>query len=485
MTKSKLSSPLTSVRRFDQKATESNQIHINMRNLKVHCTHTASVSHPDKVKRNKTVISNVRVTRSRISSCFSHKFHDKPKLSAGLGQPSNGYSTHNNAYSIILYDMLSVLEHGSQIPLSARTISNHASENHALSTATSHLEKRSASQLNCNQIRAKIVSRNTFKDSFKSTSTIRKNQIINNPFVLDICEKNNRRASLTNTVEEKCRRRRRGRHRCCGGFYPCCSPWACLIAGLLLSIILAALAVTIILLILPKTNTTITTTTSTTTTSVTTTTTTSATSTTTSSTTSTSTTTITSTSTTSATTLTTTTVTTGATTVTITSNACTSGWTGITVFTVCTSCPNMIPYRQYTYTYVAIANQTRISFALREDAGFFGLDDISVTGSSAPTVELIGNGGFETGSFSPWVYCNPAGASYAGVIQKTSDYFSFGGQTYAAHLGVYYYCDGAVGFADYISQKFATNIGEAYTISFWLFNEGSISNNDVRVILSI
>ncbi|CAF1428205.1 unnamed protein product [Rotaria magnacalcarata] len=471
-----------------------------MRNPKVHSTHTASVSHPDKVKRNTTAISNVRVTRSRVSSCFSHKFHDKPKLSAGLGQPSNHHYIHNNAYSTIPYDMHSVPEHGSQIPLSAKTISNQAFEYHALSTATSHVEKRSASQLYCDEIRAKIASINTFKDNFKSTSTIRKNQIINNSFVLDICEKNTRRTSLTNTIKEKCRRRRR--RRCCGDFYPCCSPCCCLIASLLLSITLAALAAIIVLLILPKTNAAITTTTSTTTTSVTTTTTTSATSstttstststttstttqTTTSSTTSTSATTSTSTSTTSVTTLTTTTVTTGATTVTITSNACTSGWTGVTVLTVCTSCPNMIPYQQYTYSYVAIATQTLISFALREDVGFLALDDISVKGSSPRTVELIGNGGFETGSFSPWIYCNPAGASYAGVIQETSNYFSFGGQTYAAHSGTYYYCDGAVGYADYISQNFATNIGETYTISFWLFNEGSTSNSDVRIILSI
>ncbi|CAF3563558.1 unnamed protein product [Rotaria sp. Silwood1] len=177
--------------------------------------------------------------------------------------------------------------------------------------------------------------------------------------------------------------------------------------------------------------------------------------------------------------------TTGATTVTITSNTCTSGWTGVTVFTLCTSCPNINPYQKYTYTYVAIGTQTRIAFALREDVGFFGLDDISVRSNSTPTVELITNGGFEGGTYSPWIYCNPSGSSYAGVLKTTSDSFSYSSTTYAAHSGSYYYLDGAVGKADYISQKFATNIGSTYTISFWLFNKGSAFNSDLRIILSL
>ncbi|CAF4217634.1 unnamed protein product [Rotaria sp. Silwood2] len=177
--------------------------------------------------------------------------------------------------------------------------------------------------------------------------------------------------------------------------------------------------------------------------------------------------------------------TTGATTVTITSDTCTSGWTGVTVFTLCTSYPNINSYQQYTDTYVAIGTQTRIAFALREDVGFFGLDDISVRSNSASTVELLTNGGFKGGTYSSWIYCNPSGSSYARVLTRTSDYFAYSGTTYSAHSDSYYYLDGAVGKADYISQKFATNIGETYTISFWLFNKGSGSNSDFRIILSI
>lgn len=156
----------------------------------------------------------------------------------------------------------------------------------------------------------------------------------------------------------------------------------------------------------------------------------------------------------------------------------------MTVFTFCTSCPDIPSYQQYSYTYTAIATSTRLAFALREDDGYFALDDISVRSVTAPSVELLTNGGFETGSYSPWLYCNPSGASDSGTLKRTSNNFNYGAYTYAAHGGSYYYLDGAVGSADYISQIFSTTIGQTYTISFWMYNQGSGSNSDARIILS-
>jgi hypothetical protein len=169
----------------------------------------------------------------------------------------------------------------------------------------------------------------------------------------------------------------------------------------------------------------------------------------------------------------------------ITSNTCTSSWNGVTLFNFCTNCSNINPYQQYFYTYVAIAAQTRIAFAIREDVGYFALDDTSVRSTSAPSVELLANGGFESGSLSSWTYCNPSGVTGSGTIKKTSDNFSYNSQIYAAHSGIYYYLDGAVGGTDYIIQMFATNIGETYNISFWLLNCGSGSNSNFNVIISI
>lgn len=169
----------------------------------------------------------------------------------------------------------------------------------------------------------------------------------------------------------------------------------------------------------------------------------------------------------------------------ITSNTCTSSWNGITLYNLCTNCPNINSYQQYSYIYIAIATQTRITFAFREDTGYFALDDTSVRNILSPTIELLINGGFEIGNLSSWIYCNPSSSSFPGTLKKTSDNFVAQGKTYAAHSGNYYYLDGAVGNADYLSQMFTTIIGQTYNISFWLYNQGSGTNSNANVIISI
>ncbi|CAF3267648.1 unnamed protein product [Rotaria socialis] len=174
------------------------------------------------------------------------------------------------------------------------------------------------------------------------------------------------------------------------------------------------------------------------------------------------------------------------TTITITSNGCASNWTAASILYHCDNCTNVIPYAQYTYTYVAIANATRISFAFREDLGFFLLDDVSVVNINAPSVQLIVNGAFETGSLSsPWMYYNPYGASVPGFILSNSVNLTWDGIPFLAHSGSYCYCDGAVTYADYLSQTFPTKVGDTYNISYWLYNRGSGSASCADVLLSI
>ncbi|CAF1235174.1 unnamed protein product [Adineta steineri] len=143
------------------------------------------------------------------------------------------------------------------------------------------------------------------------------------------------------------------------------------------------------------------------------------------------------------------TTTTAATTASITSNTCTSGWTGVTILYHCTNCTTIHPYAYYSYTYVAIATLTRISFSFREDNGCFAIDTVSVRSTAAPTVELISNNDFETGSFSSWTYCNPNGASAAGKVYHSLFCVSY---TLTPKSGSYFYYDGAVGNNDYLSQ---------------------------------
>ncbi|CAF1576424.1 unnamed protein product [Rotaria magnacalcarata] len=173
------------------------------------------------------------------------------------------------------------------------------------------------------------------------------------------------------------------------------------------------------------------------------------------------------------------------TTVAITSNACTSGWKGATILYHCDNCPDIMPYAQYAYTYTAIVNRTRIAFAFREDNGCFALDTITVRSLSAPGIELTANGDFETSDLTSWTYCNPNGASSAGAVTSNSDNFLCINAILQAHTGNYFYYDGAVTNCDYLFQTFATTVGAAYNISYWLFNEGSSSPSSADVIISV
>lgn len=145
-----------------------------------------------------------------------------------------------------------------------------------------------------------------------------------------------------------------------------------------------------------------------------------------------------------------------------------------------------MPYTQYTYTYVAIASTTRITFAFREDLGSFLLDDVSVVNINSSNNELIVDGSFENGSLSPsWDHCVPFNSTSDGFILSNATNLTWENVTFLTLTGSYCYCDGIVAFADYLSQTFATQIGATYKISYWLFNRGSGTDNNADIFLSI
>ncbi|CAF4640877.1 unnamed protein product, partial [Didymodactylos carnosus] len=92
-----------------------------------------------------------------------------------------------------------------------------------------------------------------------------------------------------------------------------------------------------------------------------------------------------------------------------------------------------------------------ISFGLRNDPASTSVDDVSVMNG---TQQLLSNGGFETGSLSPW-----QGAAHVGAGNP--------------HSGTYSYNDGVVGSLDYVYQTFQTVPGTLLNISFWISWGGS------------
>jgi hypothetical protein len=76
-------------------------------------------------------------------------------------------------------------------------------------------------------------------------------------------------------------------------------------------------------------------------------------------------------------------------------------------------------YQQYSINFTATAASTNISFAMREDPGFLGLDDVSVATGGGPN--LIVNGNFEAGPLGAqaptgWTFLNQFGATFAGEV---------------------------------------------------------------------
>ena len=117
-------------------------------------------------------------------------------------------------------------------------------------------------------------------------------------------------------------------------------------------------------------------------------------------------------------------------------------------------------YTHYTYVYQATAVQTTLMFCFLNQKNFWALDDVSVVRAGTST-QLIGNGGFETTSWSDWT---PYNSFYiaSGITPARSTAFP--------HLGSQFYIDIQNTSADGIFQSFSTTIGMNYTIQFYLAN---------------
>ena len=96
---------------------------------------------------------------------------------------------------------------------------------------------------------------------------------------------------------------------------------------------------------------------------------------------------------------------------------------------------------------------------------------LNVTVNAPPN--LVTNGSFETDSFTGWTLGgNYTSTTYGPEIFIDTD--AEGGSTYAAGMG-------SVGSDGTLSQTIATTAGQTYTLSFWLQNEAS-GTNDFKAI---
>ena len=126
----------------------------------------------------------------------------------------------------------------------------------------------------------------------------------------------------------------------------------------------------------------------------------------------------------------------------------------------------------WTFTTGALASGSQSFTATATD----GAGNVSPASSALVvnvTAPLVTNGSFATDSFSGWTL----GGNYAPLSygpQVFIDTNAEGGSTYAAGMG-------SVGSDGTLSQTIATKAGQTYTLSFWLQNEAS-GTNDFKAI---
>jgi hypothetical protein len=135
---------------------------------------------------------------------------------------------------------------------------------------------------------------------------------------------------------------------------------------------------------------------------------------------------------------------------------------------------NNTGYTCYAYEWTAPnTGMVTLAFQFRNDPVTWYLDDVSVYDGGT---EMLVNGGFESGSLSPWAVTFPngpcVGGSPPGQLCNTT-----------SHTGSYDYCDGCNTVADQVSQSFMATAGQVYVISFWLRTLSTVPVMTVLVTL--
>jgi hypothetical protein len=83
-----------------------------------------------------------------------------------------------------------------------------------------------------------------------------------------------------------------------------------------------------------------------------------------------------------------------------------------------------------------------------------------------PISNIVGNGGFETGSFPPWKTSGNTGNNSARINAASNGVFGIDQDS--AHTGNFGMFAGPIGTKGYLQQTLQTVAGTSYNLSFWL-----------------
>jgi hypothetical protein len=135
-----------------------------------------------------------------------------------------------------------------------------------------------------------------------------------------------------------------------------------------------------------------------------------------------------------------------------------------------------------TFSYSANYTNPLLFFGIETSStDYHYVDDVSVVDSTIPSIELLGNPGFDNATvpFAGWTQwcassCNNNGITNAG------EWFSGFPCGVAPNRCLQAYCSGTPGIF-FIGQSFSAIIGRSYTVSFRHIHLGSGSANEFYV----
>src|SRR3974390_3163850 len=138
---------------------------------------------------------------------------------------------------------------------------------------------------------------------------------------------------------------------------------------------------------------------------------------------------------------------------------------------------NGTTYGFYSVSFQATVPNTAITLAFRDDPAFLSLANVSVVDNANPEVNLLVNGNFGQGvTTSNGNAATPIGGTY---VDQYAVAFAGGIVNGCGAYAVCWY-DGAVQAYDAISQTIPTNVGDTYTVSFYLAeNSGNATFSSV------
>jgi hypothetical protein len=144
-------------------------------------------------------------------------------------------------------------------------------------------------------------------------------------------------------------------------------------------------------------------------------------------------------------------------------------------------------YTLFSTSFVAdITGTEYVSFAFREEPAYFAFDDAQVYLSTAPSINLLTDPGWETASdgqncnhnnslgcppgWSVWI--QPVDVSAIGQVATNSDPY---GCDVNANSGTNFWCDPSLQGYDAVFQPIPTTLGSTYDISFWLEDDSGFA----------